>query len=196
MPAFQETREQAEQENLLQLMSKIETNPSISQRALASELGIALGLMNTYLKRCVKKGWVRASQVSPRRISYFLTPEGFVEKSRMITSYLSRSLTLFRDAKTQCESTFNMCRQNGWGKIAIVGESDLTDIALMVAHGKGISVEKIDNGKDLTPYDAILITDMNDPQSIYDNLKTTVNSDRLLFLEMLHISRRVDGDLA
>ena len=113
MPVFEETKKHAEQEKLLQLMSRIETNPDISQRALASELGIALGLMNTYLKRCVKKGWVRASQVSPRRLTYFLTPEGFLEKSRMVANYLSRSMTLFRDARSQCESTFDICRQNG-----------------------------------------------------------------------------------
>lgn len=192
MPAFQETKNQTEQEKLLQLMSKIETNPAISQRALASELGIALGLMNTYLKRCVKKGWVRASLVSPRRLTYFLTPEGFVEKSRMVASYLSRSLTLFRDAKSQCESVFETCRDNGWHRISVVGEGDLTDIALLVAHGKGISVEKIGNGKNLPSYDAILITDMDNPQAVYDNLKTRVELDRLLYLDMLHISRRVD----
>ena len=192
MQAFQKTREKAEQEKLLQLMSRIETNPVISQRALASELGIALGLMNNYLKRCVKKGWVRASQVSPRRLTYFLTPEGFLEKGRMVANYLSRSMTLFRDARSQCESTFDICRQNGWEKIAVVGEGDLTDIALLVAHGAGVSVEKIGNGCELNSFDAYLITDMDNPQAIYDNLRTKVELDRIMFLDMLHISRRVD----
>ena len=192
MPVFEETKKHAEQEKLLQLMSRIETNPVISQRALASELGIALGLMNTYLKRCVKKGWVRASQVSPRRLTYFLTPEGFLEKGRMVANYLSRSMTLFRDERSQCESTFDICRQNGWVKIAVVGEGDLTDIALLVAHGAGVSVEKIGNGCQLDSFDAYLITDMDNPQAIYDNLRERVALDRLLFLEMLRISRRVD----
>ena len=66
---------------MVHLLSEIERNPSFTQRGLAGELNIALGLMNQYLKRCVTKGWVKASQISPRRITYFLTPEGFIEKA-------------------------------------------------------------------------------------------------------------------
>jgi len=67
---------------MVHLLSEIDRNPSFTQRSLASELGIALGLMNHYLKRCITKGWIRASQISPRRISYFLTSEGFAETQR------------------------------------------------------------------------------------------------------------------
>ena len=54
MPTFQNTREQTEQKVMVQLLSEIERNPSFTQRGLAGELGIALGLMNQYLKRCYK----------------------------------------------------------------------------------------------------------------------------------------------
>ena len=192
MPVFEETKKHAEQEKLLQLMSKIESNPTISQRALASELGIALGLLNAYLKKCIIKGWIKAGNVSAKRLVYLLTPEGFVEKSRIVGDYLSKSFTLFRDAKRQCEAIFELCQEMGWSKIAIVGEGDLADIATLVARGIGISVEKIGADRDLAPYDAVLITDMDNPQSVYDNLKTKVKIDRLLFLSMLHISRSVD----
>ena len=61
MAAFQDTREQTEQKVMVHLLSEIERNPSFTQRGLAGELGIALGLMNQYLKSCITKGWVRAS---------------------------------------------------------------------------------------------------------------------------------------
>lgn len=80
MAAFQSTREHTETKVMVHLLSEIDRNPSFTQRGLAQELGIALGLMNQYLKSCTAKGWIRASQISPRRISYFLTPEGFKEK--------------------------------------------------------------------------------------------------------------------
>ena len=82
MPSFREAKEQAEHKRLLELMSRIERDPAISQRALASELGIALGLMNAYLKRCVKKGWIKVGHASASRLAYSLTPQGFVEKRR------------------------------------------------------------------------------------------------------------------
>ena len=73
MAAFQDTHEQKEQKVMVHLLSEIERNPSFTQRGLASDLNIALGLMNQYLKRCITKDWLRASQISPRRITYFLT---------------------------------------------------------------------------------------------------------------------------
>ena len=88
MAAFQTTREQTERKVIVQLLTEIEENPSFTQRNLASELGIALGLINTYLSQCIRKGWIRTSQLSPKRIRYFLTPKGFKEKGYMVGQYL------------------------------------------------------------------------------------------------------------
>ncbi len=190
MHSFREAKEQAEHKRLLELMSRIESNPAISQRALASELGIALGLMNAYLKRCVKNGWIKVGHVSASRLAYSLTPQGFVEKSKTVGKYLAKSFTLFRDARTQCESIFDMCERVGWRKIALVGEGDLADIALLVGKAAGLLVDKAAAGADLISYDAALITDIEDPQSVYDDLRTRVEKDRLLVLDLLQISKR------
>jgi len=191
MAAFQDTREQTEQKVMVHLLSEIERNPSFTQRGLAGELNIALGLMNQYLKRCVTKGWIRASQVSPRRITYFLTPEGLYEKSHMVKEYLARSLTFFRDAKTQCEDAFAGCKQNGWVNIALVGIGDLADIAKLVAYGSGVQVEVMSANESLEKYDAVLITDVINPQGTYEAVKFKVENKRLLTLRLLHISRGV-----
>jgi DNA-binding MarR family transcriptional regulator len=189
MAAFQDTRQQTEQKVMVHLLTEIEGNPSFTQRGLASELGIALGLMNHYLKSCVTKGWIRATQVSPRRISYFLTPEGFKEKSHMVKDYLARSLTFFRDARTQCETLFAECQQKGWQKIGLVGAGDLADIAQLVAQGINLEVSLVSQNGDLKAYDAILVTDVMNPQSAYDALRDKVDPNRLLTLYLLHISR-------
>ena len=65
---------------VLGLLESVERNGAQSQRLLASELGIALGLVNAYLKRCVKKGLVKVSEAPARRYAYYLTPKGFAEK--------------------------------------------------------------------------------------------------------------------
>lgn len=196
MAAFQDTRQQTEQKVMVHLLTEIEGNPSFTQRGLASELGIALGLMNHYLKSCVTKGWIRATQISPRRISYFLTPEGFKEKSHMVKDYLARSLTFFRDAKTQCETLFAECQQKGWQKIGLVGAGDLADIAQLVAQGINLDVSLVSQNGDLKAYDAILVTDVMNPQGAYDALRDKVDPNRLLTLYLLHISRSplVEGD--
>jgi DNA-binding MarR family transcriptional regulator len=189
MPTFQNTREQTEQKVMVQLLSEIERNPSFTQRCLAGELGIALGLMNQYLKRCITKGWVRASQISPRRITYFLTPQGFSEKSLMVTDYLSRSMAFFRDARAQCEEIFEKCEKQRWKKIALVGAGDLSDIAQLVANSLAISVEITNAATDFENYDAIIITDVVNPQKTYDDIKERVEDSRLFSPVLLHISR-------
>ena len=146
--------------------------------------------MNAYLKRCIKKGWIKVTHISGRRLAYLVTPEGFIEKSRIIRGYLSKSFTLFRDARTQCESIFDMCERIGWQKIALVGEGDLTDIALLLGRASGLVVDKTGFEADLMSYDAVLITDIEDPQLVYDDLKTRVEEDRLLVLDLLQISKR------
>lgn len=192
MATFQNTREQTEQKVMVHLLSEIERNPSFTQRGLASELGIALGLMNQYLKRSVTKGWIRASQVSPRRITYFLTPEGFKEKSQMVKDYLARSMSFFRDAKTQCEVAFESCKNNGWLNVALVGAGDLADIAKLVVVGTGIELTLLQIGADLKPYDAVLLTDVMNPQATYESIVRKVSSDRLFILPLLHISTSKD----
>lgn len=190
MAAFQDTREQTEQKVMVHLLSEIERNPSFTQRGLASELNIALGLMNQYLKRCLTKGWIRASQVSPRRITYFLTPEGFVEKSHMVKDYLARSMTFFRDARVQCEEVFEHCKLKGWSKIALVGAGDLADIAKLVASGSDCIIEVVSIDADFKEFEAVIVTDVMNPQNAYDAIKYKIDYHRLLTLKLLHISKQ------
>jgi predicted transcriptional regulator len=81
---------------MLGLLQSVERDGGQSQRRLAAELGIALGLVNAYLKRCIKKGLVKVSEAPARRYAYYLTPHGFAEKSRLTVDYLSYSFSLFR----------------------------------------------------------------------------------------------------
>src|SRR5262252_9985769 len=81
---------------VLGLLNSVEADGARSQRRIAAELGIALGLVNAYLKRCVKKGLVKVHDAPARRYAYYLTPQGFAEKSRLTVQYLSDSFSFFR----------------------------------------------------------------------------------------------------
>jgi DNA-binding MarR family transcriptional regulator len=72
------------------LLNAVERDAAASQRRLTSELDIALGLVNAYLKRCIKIGLVKVRHAPARRYAYYLTPKGLAEKSRL-TSYLQNS---------------------------------------------------------------------------------------------------------
>jgi len=112
----------------LTLFNTVEKSPDINQRKLAQDLGISLGLSNTYFQRVLKKGWVRAKQVKPRRWLYFLTPQGALEKSRLSLSYMHRTLESFRELKSKGDEHLRILSEKGVTGIHLCGEDDLTEI--------------------------------------------------------------------
>ena len=112
----------------LTLFNTLESSPNINQRRLAQELGISLGLTNTYFQRVLKKGWVRAKQVKPRRWLYFITPQGALEKSRLSLSYMHRTLESFRELKSKGDDHLRILSEKGVSGIHLCGENDLTEI--------------------------------------------------------------------
>src|SRR6266436_2500030 len=114
-----------------------------SQRRLASELGVALGLANAYLKRCVKKGLVKVRQAPARRYAYYLTPRGFAEKSRLTLEFMSYSFALFRRAKADCTAALEAARERGYARIALIGPSDLAEIAAICALDGGFAITAV-----------------------------------------------------
>lgn len=127
----------------LGLLEAVESGRARTQRGLAADLGIALGLVNVYLKRCVKKGLVKVSQAPARRFAYYLTPQGFAEKSRLTAEFLSWSLTFFRQARDSCGQVLDEARTRGWRRIALAGSGDLADIARICATDRGIEIAAI-----------------------------------------------------
>src|SRR6201985_1107437 len=96
---------------VLDLLTSVEQDGQRSQRYIAAELGIALGLVNAYLKRCVKKGLSKVHDAPAHRYAYYLTPQGFAEKSRLTVEYLSSSFSFFRHAKADCTRVFQLARE-------------------------------------------------------------------------------------
>src|SRR5579862_343661 len=97
---------QRENPHLRELLDVIESDPGVSQRSLASRLGIALGLANLLLKRVVVKGWVKTVRISPNRVRYLLTPTGIAEKARMSRAYLQYSVRFYGYARDRIRESF------------------------------------------------------------------------------------------
>jgi DNA-binding MarR family transcriptional regulator len=118
---------------VLGLLESVERDGAQSQRKLAAELGIALGLVNAYLKRCATKGLVKVRSIPTRRYAYYLTPKGFAEKSRLTVDYFSSSFSFFRQARADCSATLKIATTYGWKRAALLGVSDLAEIAAICA---------------------------------------------------------------
>ena len=62
-----------------QILNHIEENPDTTQADLATQLGVAVGSVNWYIKRLINKGHVKVTQMQRRRLRYLLTPQGIAE---------------------------------------------------------------------------------------------------------------------
>lgn len=160
---------------LLGLLEAVASDGTRSQRGLASELGIAVGLVNAYLRRCVKKGLVKVHEAPARRYAYYLTPRGFAEKSRLTIQYLSYSFEFFRQARSECAEVLREARAAFGPRIVLVGLSDVTEVAVLCAletdveivaiisdtpgadRCAGISITRSFEGLH-APFDAVIIT--------------------------------------
>src|ERR1700694_1871385 len=143
---------------MLGLLESVERGGEQSQRPLASELGVALGLLNAYLKRCINKGLVKVAGAPARRYAYYLTPHGFAEKSRLTVEYLSVSFSLFRRAKMDYMAVLEAARLRGFGRIAILGVSDLAEIATICALETGtVIVAVVDPQSELARFAGVTL---------------------------------------
>jgi len=193
----------------LGLLNIVDENSSASQRSMAGGLGIALGLANAYLKRCVKKGLIKVSQAPANRYAYYLTPKGFSEKSRLTAEYLSQSFKLFRHARAEGAELLEHCQTRGWNRVALCGPGDLAYI--MILSAKDYSVELVGiidlfQGSSELPnlpvlpgfpgpgdVDAIIICDIIKPQDAYDDACANFLAERVLVPKFLNVSKGNNG---
>src|SRR5256885_8109434 len=83
----------------LRVLEAISANERTTQRGLAAHLGIALGLANLYLKRLVRKGYIKCVTVPSNRVLYLITPKGIAEKTRLTYEFMEYSLQVFREGR-------------------------------------------------------------------------------------------------
>jgi EPS-associated MarR family transcriptional regulator len=83
-------------ETHLKILKHIQTNPDISQRQLAEELGVSVGKVNYCLRALIDKGFVKAGNFKRNtdKLSYLylLTPKGIEEKASLTTNFLKRKI--------------------------------------------------------------------------------------------------------
>jgi DNA-binding MarR family transcriptional regulator len=190
---------------LLELLNVVHENSDLTQRSMANELGIALGLANTYLKRCVRKGYIKVRQIPSNRYSYYLTPTGFAEKSRLTAEFLSSSFNFFRRAKGQCLESLRYASARNWHRVGLVGVGDLAEVYALCALDQKINLVGIydpastreqfaglpvaKNLSSLGRIDALIVTDTKSPQHTFDQLGGEFPIERILTLPVLNISR-------
>ena len=202
---------------VLGVLTAVDRDSRVSQRMISRELGIALGLANAYLKRCVRKGLIKMTQAPLNRYAYYLTPKGFHEKSKLTVEYLTVSFDFFRRARRQCRELFEVCAVRDWRRLALYGDGELAEAAILSAAECPVALVAVVAGAtaggrcagvrttaDLASasrlaeggtIDAVVLTDVKAPQAAYDRVFAEaaalgLDATRILVPPLLNVSGR------
>jgi EPS-associated MarR family transcriptional regulator len=107
MRSTDERMQMLDESTRYRLLKLIESNPELSQRQLALELGISLGKVNYCLSALIEKGLLKANNFrnSQNKLAYMylLTPAGVEEKARVTVHYLKWKMHEYEALKAEIE---------------------------------------------------------------------------------------------
>jgi DNA-binding MarR family transcriptional regulator len=158
-------REEAEPFKSLQLLDALSNEPNLTQRDLSQRLGIALGLVNSYIKNLVAKGYVTVKSIPPRRYTYYLTPKGFAEKTRLTYQHLQNYTGLYTSARGDLRKLFNELHSRGMRRVVFAGVDELAEIAYLTLQETNLELAGVVDGeksgkkffgRDITSLDTVL----------------------------------------
>ena len=176
----------------LQILDELSNNDALTQRDLSQRLGIALGLVNSYIRNLVAKGYITVRNIPTKRYAYYLTPKGFAEKSRLAYDLLQDYTRIYREAKNNYRQLFFELERSGVKRIVFAGADEVAEFAYITLHETGLELAGVvDDAKagskffthEIRPlqeiknmfYDRIVVTSYVNRDAIYRNLAQSVN---------------------
>lgn len=127
----------------LRALEAIAENERITQRTLARKLGIALGLTNVYLRRLVRKGYVKCVNVQSNRLRYLLTPKGLTEKTRLTYEFMEYSLVLYSQVRQHLRKVLAPCAFENRKRVAVYGTGEAAELAYLSIAELGLELAAV-----------------------------------------------------
>lgn len=171
----------------LRILEEIDKGHAPSQRDLANELNISLGLVNSFIKRLTNKGYFKIVNIQKNRVKYLLTPKGVAEKTRLTYEFIKLSYQFYNGAREKLRGLYKKLEEEGCQGIVFYGAGDLAEIAYISTHGTTINLIgvvdsyrkgrrffdiKISDPETLNTlsFDKILITSVDSVENVYRSI--------------------------
>ena len=184
----------------LKLLEALDSREPPTQRELARDLDISLGLVNAFIKRLAKKGYFKITHIPKNRVKYLLTPKGALEKTRLTYRYIRYSVGFYREIREMLVALFGRLEHEGVRRITLYGCGEVAELAHLFLQNTSIRltgvvddkyegqkffghlVKNYENlGND--GYEYVLLTQTEDIQSHFDRLVSIgVAPERILHL--------------
>jgi len=122
---------ETEQYRSFQILEELSINGSITQRELSKRFGVALGMVNSYVKNLIAKGYITMKSVQPKRYLYLLTPKGFAEKTRITYHLLQDYTRIYREARNNLKTLFNEPGADGVKEVVFASTDEAAELAYL-----------------------------------------------------------------
>ena len=132
-----------DEQMILNLLSVIEDEPNTTQKDLATRLGVAVGVVNSYLKRVIYKGYVKTKSIQRRRLRYLLTPSGIKEKTRLTYEFLQYSFVYIREVRRKTRTLLTPFSQQGNKRVVFYGAGEAAELAYLTVRELGMKLEAV-----------------------------------------------------
>lgn len=129
--------------NSLLLLDEISRNGGLTQRDLSKKLGVALGLINSYIRNLASKGCITISTIPRNRYRYYLTPIGMVEKTHLTYRHLQNFTSLYKVARDDFSAFFRGVAEKGPRRIFFCGMDEVAEIAYLSLKEAGLELSGI-----------------------------------------------------
>ncbi len=133
----------------LDLLEQVERDPDVSQSALASQLGVAVGTVNWHLKRLIAKGYVKVQRAERKKLRYIITPEGIALRARLTVDFIERSFDLYHKTRQRVKDHLQTARAAGYNRVRIRGDGDVADICRLSCLEQGFTVVQDEDAPEL-----------------------------------------------
>ncbi len=187
--------------NELNFLSYLEDGKETTQKNISNNISVSIGFINALIKKFLKKGVIKIKQAPYKRFIYYLTPQGFSEKARLVNEYFNDSLLFFKSLRLEFNELFSKDSCSGY---YLYGTGEVCEIAILSAKEnkkKIISIidpsfknkkyldlnvlKKIPNN--LENFKIVITTNSNQ-QALFFKLKKLVKVDKILFVDSMCIS--------
>jgi len=152
----------------LRILEEVEKTPNLSQRALAKNLNVALGVANACIHTLARKGMIKISGDNNRSITYHLTKKGLLHKSMLAMEWTKNTISFYREARQQVALKLTNLSDKGVKTVVLYEVNELTEIAAIVASEANIEILGIINNDDLNSKDNLLGVPIGDTKLIKD----------------------------
>jgi DNA-binding MarR family transcriptional regulator len=141
-----------------QILEQVASGQAISQRSLARQSGIALGLAHLLIHRMAERGWVRMVRNGGNRITYRITPAGLAERARRSRAHLESGIRYYVQAREHIAARLTELshdarfRRPASKRVVFFAPNDIAEIGYLCLQRTDLKLVGVVNRHEGTPF--------------------------------------------